>query len=825
MKNIVKKFFVLVCFIILIDTILGVEQRVYASETDTITTVGDINGDNEINAKDVTMLRRYLAQGWGVTVDEVDADINADGEVNAKDVTMLRRYLAQGWGVELPEKNDPIQFSSNAYVSRNLNMNMYDGNWYHPIYSHLYKEGDYLYRAERDSDGEGKLYIEKYDSNWKLLDTTIVEYGCDYIWGGLHIGELYNFIIIGQTNYSEDNDKTVFKIIKYDKTWDKIDELGIKGANTVEPFSAGTLRCTESNGYLYITTCHKMYTFYDGANHQANVLIVIDEDNMAIIDQVTGIVSGGGYVSHSFNQFIEASSDGGVYRIDQGDGYPRGIVMTKVWKEAYSNITFQKFAAATSESMYDVNKTGAQIAGIKESGEGFAVAYIYDDRGGQAEAAPNYIYVMNIPKELIDKTSNPPIIGLKLYNVFGDAFLFDGPLMCSLGKDNGGIIMWKEKEKKYTSSGEYGYFDEGNICFVKYYPNGAVSCVYSFNGKLSDCEPINVDGKIIWYVTDGEVPEFYELDPEELVIYRYLADSDGNELIYAQPRYDFKISAVAETPNDIIEKDEYETIDNLNSIYGTQDIYRENGVVERYQKYYNGGWRSEKNEYNAANKIIKKVITKSNGDWERKEYRYDDNGKLIYEIDRSDSGSWLSTETEYDEYGKKTREYTLNNTGQFSEKLFNNKGKCIKEHKLNSAGEYLIETEYDENNHRIRERINNGSVEQETEYRYITIEKDGCFKSSEKVISQTIKSLDDGSWVIHEYTYNDNILEDTKKSTYSDGEVITAQSFYDDKDRLIKYIRTSSEGTETGDYSYDEETGAGKCIWTNADGTVETYDF
>ena len=63
--------------------------------------VGDINCDNEINAKDVTMLRRYLASGWGVTVDEKVADINGDGEVNAKDVTMLRRYLAGGWGVVL----------------------------------------------------------------------------------------------------------------------------------------------------------------------------------------------------------------------------------------------------------------------------------------------------------------------------------------------------------------------------------------------------------------------------------------------------------------------------------------------------------------------------------------------------------------------------------------------------------------------------------------------------------------------------------------------------------------------------------------------------
>lgn len=55
----------------------------------------------KIDAKDVTMLRRQLAGGWNVIINEEKADINQDGEINAKDVTMLRRYLAGGWGVVL----------------------------------------------------------------------------------------------------------------------------------------------------------------------------------------------------------------------------------------------------------------------------------------------------------------------------------------------------------------------------------------------------------------------------------------------------------------------------------------------------------------------------------------------------------------------------------------------------------------------------------------------------------------------------------------------------------------------------------------------------
>jgi hypothetical protein len=54
---------------------------------------GDTNGDGTVDAKDVTVLRRYLA-GWSVDIQLDAADLNGDGEVNAKDVTVLRRKLA-----------------------------------------------------------------------------------------------------------------------------------------------------------------------------------------------------------------------------------------------------------------------------------------------------------------------------------------------------------------------------------------------------------------------------------------------------------------------------------------------------------------------------------------------------------------------------------------------------------------------------------------------------------------------------------------------------------------------------------------------------------
>ena len=60
---------------------------------------GDASGDGVVNAKDVVLLRQYLA-GWDVAVYDAASDVNNDGKVNAKDVVLLRQYLA-GWDVTL----------------------------------------------------------------------------------------------------------------------------------------------------------------------------------------------------------------------------------------------------------------------------------------------------------------------------------------------------------------------------------------------------------------------------------------------------------------------------------------------------------------------------------------------------------------------------------------------------------------------------------------------------------------------------------------------------------------------------------------------------
>ena len=62
---------------------------------------GDVNGDGTVNLKDAAVLRRFLAGGWDVTVDEKNADVDADSRVTLKDVACITRYLSGGWNITL----------------------------------------------------------------------------------------------------------------------------------------------------------------------------------------------------------------------------------------------------------------------------------------------------------------------------------------------------------------------------------------------------------------------------------------------------------------------------------------------------------------------------------------------------------------------------------------------------------------------------------------------------------------------------------------------------------------------------------------------------
>ncbi len=149
------------------------------------------------------------------------------------------------------------------------------GNTY--LYSN---ENGGLTRVITDSYGwasDKKVYIESYNSGFKLR--------------------------FGQPNPNEEDTVEVIRVVKYSKSWERLGQASIYGANTAVSFVAGSCRCAESDGMPYIHTCHQTYKTEDGLNHQANMMPAIHESDMSItfLDKPNS-----GYVSHSFDQYMIA---------------------------------------------------------------------------------------------------------------------------------------------------------------------------------------------------------------------------------------------------------------------------------------------------------------------------------------------------------------------------------------------------------------------------------------------------------------------------------------------------------------------------------------
>ncbi len=102
-----KKFWIILAVLCLLTTsVLGALAVSAASST----VYGDVNGDGDINNRDLALLQQYI-NGWDVEIDEVAADVNDDSDINNRDLALLQQYI-NGWDVTLgpvdPDEDENI---------------------------------------------------------------------------------------------------------------------------------------------------------------------------------------------------------------------------------------------------------------------------------------------------------------------------------------------------------------------------------------------------------------------------------------------------------------------------------------------------------------------------------------------------------------------------------------------------------------------------------------------------------------------------------------------------------------------------------------------
>ena len=386
-------------------------------------------------------------------------------------------------------------------VSSNIDDHFYINaqRWTDPIRSTLaWEDGGFL-RVE--AIGE-TLVVERYDAGFQFLSGQEIPLELP-LYGGVYLCDDYNFLVVGQENYEEDDAKEVFRIIRYTKDWQKVDHASLFGANTTVPFDAGCCRFDRCGDILYIRTAHEMYASEDGYNHQANVMIAVRISDMTVTDELTKVWNNGyGYVSHSFNQFVRVDGDK-LLAVDHGDAHPRSVCLfqypNSASSESFYGPTTMVNALPIVDSTYHYNDTGVSVGGFEFSSTDYLIAGCSYDQVLEADLSSVHrnIFVTATPKD--DFTDEATVVHWLTDFTADDDVTVSPPHLLKLDADRF-FLTW-------TENGVLKY------CLLngKGEPDGEIR---SGTGNLSDCQPIMVEGRAVWYVTDNSAPVFYEIDPD-----------------------------------------------------------------------------------------------------------------------------------------------------------------------------------------------------------------------------------------------------------------------------------------------------------------------
>lgn len=386
--------------------------------------------------------------------------------------------------------------------------------WAQSVKSYLYEnQSGGLTRVEYIKD---HVVVEDYDRAFALLSSRTIQPELP-VWGGFFAGEDYNYLVFGQNNKEENNSTEVIRVVQYDKDWNRLGLASLRGANTIEPFEAGSVRFAEYKGYLYIHTSHKMYTSDDGLNHQASVSILVRQKDMKITDSAYE-VGGPGYVSHSFNQFILIDQEHNIVTLDHGDAYPRAAVLHRfIAKAGQDSFHQEKRVPAEQPGWYYIvyedeaevkalptaaqhyNDTGCGLGGFAETSKGYVTAYQFDGTASNLGEDSRDLYLAFTDKNLSGSSSVRLTVGENVSN----------PHLAPTGLD-GGYVLWNTVDQSSWYTAEFN----DTLYFAPYDAGGKAGQVRTAQAVLSDCQPILWNGKVVWYTTDNSAPVFYLLDGE-----------------------------------------------------------------------------------------------------------------------------------------------------------------------------------------------------------------------------------------------------------------------------------------------------------------------
>ncbi|AZK48457.1 hypothetical protein [Paenibacillus lentus] len=450
----------------------------------------------------------------------IDGELHSIRAYNIEDNTYFQlRDLAQVLKFDVSFDSGTNRIVVNPYLPENAyqaagtkvgkenTVQSYFSRWSEPIRSHLISNSDGTFSSV--TVDEEHVRIDSYNKDYEVTSSKELPLELPH-YGAFYNGEKYNYIAYGQDNEEENNSKEVIRVVRYDKSFNRIDSVSIKGGEsiTIQPFRSAAPRMAENGDELVLHTSRLRYTGSDGKNHQSQLTLIINTSNMSLTNDIGAFQKN--HVSHSFDQFVKYDGKEHVL-VDHGDAYPRSIVLHKGNGSQYKEVDLLRIPGNIGANM-----TGVSLGGMEISSTHYITAYNKVDYS-KVQSFTNFemvgldkdvrdIMLAVVPRTNLtsDKVNN---ITIAKYTS-GTDHIGSVPKLVKID-DNRFMVLWQEFDHERMPLGvRYVEVDgSGNVV-------GEINSIPKF--VLSDCDPVIVEDEIIWFVDKKGKRIFYTIPLNEI---------------------------------------------------------------------------------------------------------------------------------------------------------------------------------------------------------------------------------------------------------------------------------------------------------------------
>lgn len=433
--------------------------------------------------------------------------------------TMLCSTLGFGWEEVSASVNNPIRedlnYESGEYWSDVL---FYNGDGVKKSYLVATDKG----YSRIKIDDRGAIVINYSRDFTRKTSKTLPK---ELTWAkGFYEGQDYFYLFYSAENPKESDSKEVFRIVQYDKNWNRLRACSLYGQNSVSICQYG-LEAAECGGYLYVYTDHVMYKFADGINHEENKLFQVKISDMSLVDSSIGITC-----SHSFGEHITIDDKGNVILLNKGD-YSGAVEMV-----SYGNALKENSPCGIDETLIDNPYTHGDgtwgfenyvyLGGVDYSDSSYLATgtSLALDANWDNNEVSNVFITVTPRREPEEESESSKLFWLTKYKE-GSKTSAGKPYIAKL-ESNKFLILWSQVKTRKDARFSYStgkknliydcddFTELGKLSYVIVDGEGNVlEPEREIPGYLSDCKPI-VEGKnLVWFYTPyGGPTVFCELN-------------------------------------------------------------------------------------------------------------------------------------------------------------------------------------------------------------------------------------------------------------------------------------------------------------------------